>query len=281
MYRIAHINGKKAEIEETESIDKLKIRKDEFVWVDVRAKSMVDLQALKKRFKLHKLAIEDCVAPQERAKLEKFPGYKLILIKAASFEKKLEVRRLSIFVGKEFILTISKKDHDFVKKAMDELTEKGAELSDKSPDSLAYLLIDRVVDMYFPVLESIESEIESIETKILGSADKNTLKKIFKVKKDLLTFRKSVWPVREMASALARDPHYSNKELGPYYRDINDHVVLIMDLVESYRDMLSNAMESYLSSVSNSGILSSFLAFPSQQCAPDISTLYELNFQNS
>ena len=119
-------------------------------------------------------------------------------------------------------------------------------------DYLAYLLMDSIIDNYFSVLENIGDKIENIENKLIASPSSKTLKAIYNLKRDVLLLRKSTWPLREVVSKLERGEVLligSNTRI--YIRDIFDHIIQIIDTIETYRDMLSNMIDIYLSGMSN------------------------------
>jgi magnesium transporter len=113
--------------------------------------------------------------------------------------------------------------------------------------------LDRIVDSYFPILDGIEDELEAVEKLIVREPTKKTIaNRLFRTKRELLSFRKATWPARDVFSMLSKGqlPNFSKKN-QIYYRDIYDHVVLVIDLVETYRDLTSGIMETYLSTISN------------------------------
>ncbi|MBM3713101.1 MAG: magnesium/cobalt transporter CorA, partial [Actinobacteria bacterium] len=119
-------------------------------------------------------------------------------------------------------------------------------------DYLAYLLIDSIIDNYFSVLENVGERIENIENKLVSNPSPKTLKAIHNLKRDMLFLRKSVWPLREVISKLERgEISLIKNSTKIYIRDIYDHIIQVIDTIETYRDMLSGMIDIYLSSISN------------------------------
>ena len=119
-------------------------------------------------------------------------------------------------------------------------------------DYLAYCLLDAIVDGFFPVLEYYGELIEELEEEVILRPTRSTLEKIYKVRRELLTIRRAIWPQRDAINSLIRDgSHLISKEVQLYLRDCYDHTVQVMDMVETYRELASGLMDVYLSAVSN------------------------------
>ncbi|AAV46232.1 magnesium Mg(2+)/cobalt Co(2+) transport protein [Haloarcula marismortui ATCC 43049] len=136
---------------------------------------------------------------------------------------------------------------------MDAVGRGDERLLHRGPDFTAYRVIDVIVDAYFDLLDEIETDIEQIEEEVTTSTDIETLERINDVRRDLLSFRKQVWPAREAIGVLARgDPKQIQPQTEKYFRDVYDHLVQIVDLTETYRDLVSGARDIYLNTVSQS-----------------------------
>ena len=283
MYDIATIKDNSVVSTKAKDIKELKIPKGSFVWIDVKAKKEKDLAGFKKRFGIHKLVIEDCVDYKQRPKVEIFDDYILVIIKAIEFTTKVGSHHLAVIIGKEYVATISSNGHPFLKELQDKLSKEKGKKFARGPDFLAYLILDKIVDSYFPVLDRIEDDIEAVEAKILTKTSQKTVNAIFRTRRNLLLFRKSVWPTRDVFSVLSRGgtPNITEKT-RIYYRDVYDHVVLSIDLIETYHEMTNEAMEAYMSSISNAmnevikvlTILASFMLGPML-----ITGIYGMNFE--
>lgn len=251
MYEIARVKKDKVFIEKAKSLDKLK--PSDCVWIHINAKQEKELEEIRKKFDFHKLAIEDAVGRQQRPKIEIFDDYLLIIVKDLEFKERIVVNQLAIFLGKDYLVTVSNKKLDEIEKVRESLgkNNNGKALT---ADKIAYRILDRIVDSYFPILDGIEDVIEAVEKKIVRKPnDKSISENIFKSKRMLLNVRKATWPTRDVFSALSKGdlPLISSKN-RVYFRDVYDHTVLVIDLVETYRELVSGILETHLSSISNS-----------------------------
>src|SRR5262249_11739657 len=128
----------------------------------------------------------------------------------------------------------------------------GGALRKSGADALACALIDSVVDQYFPVLEHFGDQLDALGDAVISMPSRSTLNRIHEVKRDLLVLRKAFWPLREAVNTLIRDPiPQICEETRLYFRDVHDHIVQVIDIVETYRELGSGLMDVYLSSVSN------------------------------
>jgi magnesium transporter len=167
--------------------------------------------------------------------------------------ERLEAEQLSLFLGDRFVVTFQEgKPGDSLEPVRKRLRESAGKLRTLGADYLAYALIDAVIDGYFPVLEEYGERLETLEDEILDKPGAGTIARLHGIKRDLLEVRRAVWPLREALAALDRDPgELVTAETRVFLRDCYDHVVRVMDLVETYRELCADLMDVYLSSVSN------------------------------
>ena len=203
-------------------------------------------------FDIHRLAQEDVITVHQRAKVELYPNHYFIVARMAQLNAHLETEQLSIFVGKNYVLTFQETPGDCFDPVRERIRKTGAKIRNSGPDYLAYALLDAIIDNYFPVLEHYGERLEMLEDEVVLRPNKQVISQIHEIKRDMLTLRRAIWPLREALSALAReDTPFICAETRIYLRDCYDHVIQIIDLLENYRDVASSLMEVYLSSVSN------------------------------
>ena len=119
-------------------------------------------------------------------------------------------------------------------------------------DYLAYALLDAIVDNYFVILERFGEKIESMEEEVIGNPTERTVQQIHSLKREMISLRKSIWPLRELIGGLQKsESSLINETTGIYMRDVYDHTIQIIDTIESFRDMVSGMLDIYLSSLSN------------------------------
>jgi magnesium transporter len=228
-------------------------------WVHVTDVTAAEVDAVSSAFDLHSLAIED-IKNDVRANVQEFNAYTFVLVKSASltpgettFDKEVKTTPLGLFIGPDWVVTLSTGAVPSVQRVMDAVGRGDERLLHRGPDFTAYRVIDVIVDAYFDLLDEIETDIEQIEEEVTTSTDIETLERINDVRRDLLSFRKQVWPAREAIGVLARgDPKQIQPQTEKYFRDVYDHLVQIVDLTETYRDLVSGARDIYLNTVSQS-----------------------------
>ncbi len=204
---------------------------------------------------IHPLVLEDIHNTNQRPKLEDYAQYLFLEMNILTWNEELsqvDSEQTSLLLGNNYLITIQENDKDVFDSVRKRIREGKSRLTNGGPDYLAYSLIDAVVDYYFIVLENIGEQIEFLEDELVSDPDPNTLHAIHDLKRELIFLRKSVWPLREVISALERgeSPLFQKPTLI-YLRDVYDHVIQIIDTVETFREMASGMLDIYLSSVSN------------------------------
>jgi magnesium transporter len=223
------------------------------VWVNVDGLGdAATIQAFGEIFGLHRLSLEDVVNVHQRAKAELYDEYYFIVARMAETGERFGTEQLSIFLGKNYVLTFQERRGDCFDPVRERIRKSGGQIRKYGPDYLAYALLDAFVDNYFPVLERYGERLENLEDEVIVNPDRAIVGQIHEVKRDLLVLRRAVWPLREAINSLIRESTaFISQETRLYLRDCYDHAIQIIDLLENYRDIASSLMEVYLSSVSN------------------------------
>ncbi len=244
---------------------------DEFVhsrrepWVRVRWINVDGLsdpraiRALALKYGLHPLAIEDVMQTGQRPKLEPYPAdgerpphIFLIVRMLQHSEAGLESEQVSMFLESGLVITIQESPGDIWDTIRARIEKPASRLRSLDASYLAYALIDAIVDHCFPVLEHYGDRLEELEDLVLDQPTRQTIHEIHSVKRDLLLLRRALWPMREVVNAMYREPHECMSETTrTYLRDVYDHVVQIMDIIETYREVGSSLTETYMTSMSN------------------------------
>jgi magnesium transporter len=226
-------------------------------WMDLQGLgSEKILKQVGEIFKLHPLLLEDVVNVPQRPKVEDYKQQLLIIahmIRPKPEEDGFETEQVSFVLGKNYLLTIQEEElEDCFDPVRDRIRTHQGRVRQSGADYLAYLLLDVLIDGYFPVLEDYGERIEELEDKIMRSPTNNILEEIYAVRRELLALRRLIWPLRDVMNVLIRS---SNKLLSGdvqiYLRDCYDHVIQLLDIVETYRELASSLMDIYLSSMSN------------------------------
>jgi len=204
---------------------------------------------------VHPLIQEDILHTGQRPKTEDFQSYIYIVLNMLSADKSATSvlsEQVSIILGSNFVISFQEKEGDVFDNVRERIRSAKGRIRKMGPDYLAYALIDAVVDNYFAILEYFGERIEGLEENLLANPDPHTLQSIHGLKREMIFLRKSVWPLREVISALQRGDNDIFKETTQIYlRDIYDHTIQVIDTVETFRDMISGMLDTYLSSISN------------------------------
>jgi len=223
------------------------------VWVNVVGLGSLDvLTKLGDLFKLHRLALEDVLNIPQRPKVDEYGEHQFIVARMPVAAEHLETEQLSIFVGGNFVITFQERPGDCFDMIRSRLRDNRPRIRSGGSDYLMYSVLDALVDSYFPLLEYVGTTLDRIDAEIHENAEKHHIKQLHSLKRDLVTLRRYVWPLRELNSSLLRpDNTLVREKTRVYMRDCYDHSVQALDLVDSYRDLASGLMDLYLSIVSH------------------------------
>ena len=228
------------------------------IWVDVTLNDAREWLTLGQQLGLHPLTLEDTLNPQSRIKVEEYDTYLFVVVRDAEFALEtpepydFETWNLSLYIGVHYLITVhSRKSY-----AIDTIAgrcDASPELMDRGVDYLAYQILDSLVDSYFPLLDRIDGFVDELETGMFSSSEaQRTLGAIFDLKRTLLALRRHHAPLREAMTTLANRPSpYLAPATQVYMRDVYDHVVRQVESIETYRDLLTGALEIHFSVVSN------------------------------
>lgn len=203
-------------------------------------------------FALHELAAEDVFHGQQRVKVDDYGQHLFIVLRMISEVESQCTEQLSLFVGSDFVISFQESPGDCLSSVRERIRRDAGRIRRSGSDYLTYAIIDACVDGYFPVLEKLGDHIDLLEDEILDTSHKFTPAMIHELKRELLLLRRAVWPLRELASTLSRDKlHLISDDTRIYLRDCLDHSVRLIDLVETYRELVHDLMDMYLSRVNN------------------------------
>jgi magnesium transporter len=225
-------------------------------WINIDGLHEVDsIEKIGRHFDLHSLVLEDIVNTSQRPKLEDFKDYIFIVLKMLSYDEgKKEVRaeQISIIIGSNFVISFQEVQGDVFNAIRERIRNSIGKIRKMGPDYLAYALLDAIVDNYFIILEKLGEDIEDIEDTLVKDPNPEIMHRIHYLKRETIFLRKSVWPLREVISALEREETSLIKETtGIYLRDVYDHTIRVIETVETFRDLVSGMLDIYLSSISN------------------------------
>jgi magnesium transporter len=230
------------------------LNRETITWVHVEGRPTEEaLRKLGGSFRLHALALEDVLNIGQRPKVQLFPDHLFIVMSLPTVaDDNVEVHQLSLFVGDNFVISFCEAGFAYFEPILLRLKVVGGRMRRMGADYLMYGLLDLVVDRAFPVLETIGLQLEELEEQVLDFADQKSLGTIHLFRRELILLRRNLWPQREVMNQLLRDESAQvREETKLYLRDCYDHTIQVMDLLETYRDMVGSLLEIYLSSVNN------------------------------
>lgn len=210
------------------------------------------LKTLGHLFGLHPLALEDVLHREARAKIEAYDNYQFIVFNHVhrTHENTLIIDQISFFSGKHYLISISENRDDTFASIRQRIRGVG-NICTQEADYLLYALIDVIVDSGFPLLEKLGDELELLEDEILDDPDQEARNRIHYAKRELVLMRRAWWPQREIIAELMHDERRFFSEITRLYmRDCYDHCVIIIDFVETYREIAYSLLDTYLSAVS-------------------------------
>lgn len=217
-------------------------------WYDIADPSSPTLDELAAKYQIHELQVEDCRHGGQRAKTEEYEHYIFTVLKHLQKDDKLIFSDFSIFLGPDYLITV----HAAPSSVLDRLMLRSRQQNVQRVDKLFYMLVDLVVDDYLALLDGLTEEISKIENEVLQSPEPPVLRRIFRLKRKLIEFRRIAANTRDVVSQLIRrEEGLLGDDLDPYFRDVYDHVTRTVELIETYRDLLTGSLDIYLSAVAN------------------------------
>ncbi len=225
-------------------------------WINIDGLHQTEvIEEIGKKFDLHFLMLEDVLNTNQRPKVEDYESCLFVVLKMLSYDEKegrIHSEQISLVLGGHYLITFRESVGDIFGPVRDRIKNTKWRIRKLGADYLLYSLVDCIVDNYFVVLEKVADKIELLQEQVAADPSQKILQQIHKLKREMIFFRKSVWPVRELVNSLLRsESPLMQKTTEIYLRDIYDHAVQIIDTMETYREMISGMLDVYLSSISN------------------------------
>ncbi|GAB4113831.1 MAG: magnesium/cobalt transporter CorA [Roseiflexaceae bacterium] len=237
-----------------DSISELIKEQHHFLWLDLSDPSEQDIALLRDEFQFHPLAIEDAIRHHERPKVEAYDGYYFLIFYEVGWDtvaNHLTAAAINIFIGPNYLVTV----HPGAIRIVDETIarwHRSTESLGRGGGALLYHLLDAIVDDYFPVIDRLAERVEGIEEQIFAKFNQSAIQEVFALKRDLLGIRRIAAPERDVLNVLIRRevPIFDQGTIQ-YLQDVYDHIIRITDSIDTYRDLLSSALDAFLSMQSN------------------------------
>ncbi len=243
--------------EELSKIDLLRAKANTLVWLDLLDPGAAELELLREEFGIHALAEEDLRRRNQRPKLDTYDDHQVAVVyellpRSGDADAAAELGELHVFIGSTWMVSVHWADSPTIVETRRRF-EARPDAAGKSAGSLLYTLLDAAVDGYFPALDALSDRIDALEDRIVsGVQDRETLRTVLRVKRELLELRRVLAPMRDVANAfLRRDNRTVDDAALPYYADLYDHIVRILDQLDLLRDLVAAALDANLSVTSN------------------------------
>ncbi|MGB9594844.1 MAG: magnesium/cobalt transporter CorA, partial [Candidatus Poribacteria bacterium] len=227
-------------------------------WINIDGTHRIDvIESIGKIFGVHPLVLEDLMSVGQRPKMENYDKYVFIVLRMLTYNNKIDEiqdEQLSLIVGNNFVISLqeSDKEGDVFDPIRIRLRDGKGYIRKMKADFLAYVLIDLIVDNYFSIVEMLQEKTEQAEELILKDPTSHNLYEINLLKRNLIYVRKAFWPLREAISILERgETELFSQNTLLHLRDVHDHIIRLIDTIDNLRDIISDMMNIYLSSISN------------------------------
>ena len=255
--RLTACDGTTAHESTVLSPQELTLAREKWPVVLLDVDGFADLEAIRsigQIFEISDLALEDAITPDERPKVEVFGHQVLIAVRMARLDgASIVTDPMAIFLGDRYVITFHDRTvPDGFASVRERIRHGRTRLGEQGADHLCALLLDAVIDGYFPVLEQFGDRLETIEEEALDNPTRGLLGQIHDVRTDLMTLRRALWPTRDVLHALGREATaFVGDHARQHFRDSYDHTMELLDLTESYREIGSDLRDIYLASLNN------------------------------
>jgi magnesium transporter len=269
-----------------DKIDSLRKKPEHVVWLDISSPTPDDLKLLQEEFSVHPLALEDLEKRRQRPKLDTYADQQIIVtyevLEPSEPEGHFDLGELHLFAGPGYLVSVRWQDSPAVAEVERRFRDRPDGVA-RTPGSLVYAILDAAVDGFFPLLDRLSDKIEGLEERILaGGPTSETLRIILGLKRKLLELRRNLSPQRDVANALLRrDLPLVDDASAPYFQDLYDHTIRVLDQLDLQRDLLASALEANLSVTSNAlnAVMKRLTAFTVILMVPTlIAGIYGMNF---
>ncbi len=258
---------------------------DQWVWVGLREPTEVMLEKLQEEFGLHELAIEDAHKAHQRPKIEVYGDSLFIVMHTAqTVNGKIEFGETHVFLGKRYVVTV-RHGASLSYAAARRSCEQDPEQLAFGPSYAVYAVIDFIVDNFFPIVAEFREELQELEEEVFEDTFKReTIRRLYELKKELVTLRLAIAPIQDIANQLSRQyPTLVRDEVRPYFRDVYDHATRINDATDTMREMLTAAISVNLAlvGVAQNEVVKRLAGWAALLAAPTlIASWYGMNFHH-
>jgi magnesium transporter len=283
---VSYAAGRREKAVEIEKVGEVLTQPDHFIWIGLHEPDKELLEGVQKEFGIHELAIEDAFCAHQRPKIEVYGDLLFVVLRTAQMNKErrhIDFGETHFFVGAQYLVSVR---HGSSLSYTDVRTrcETKPHLLRKGPGFALYALMDSIVDQYFPVVDALEAELQTLEEQIFGKTfSRDTTAQIYELKRELLEVKRAVSPLIDMCNRLIRfDLELIPEDTRPYFRDVYDHAIRLNEMIDSLRELLTTALEANFSliSISQNEVMKRFAGWAAIIAVPTmIAGIYGMNFQ--
>ena len=229
-------------------------KENSFVWIGLYEPTEEEFDAVAREFALHPLAVEDAITAHQRPKIETYGDTLFVVLKTARYVDPKEVITLGdimLFVGEDFIVTVRHGEGSGLKGTRQRI-EANPDMLRCGTSSVLHAIVDHVVDEYFPAVDGVENDISEIEAQVFSESRANPAERIYKLKGEVLDFYRATSPLAEPLMRLARGDYAPliHEHVQSYFRDVYDHLLKVVSILDGFRDMLTSVLEANLTQIS-------------------------------
>jgi magnesium transporter len=250
----SYANGLKTGDVDIEDISEVVGRDGQFVWIGLYEPGFRLLEKIREEFGLHELAVEDALRAHQRPKIEEYGDSLFIVLRTVQQRQDdLLLGETHIFVGPNYVVSVRHGASASYLPVRARCESTPHHLA-KGPGYVLYAVMDAVVDQFFPAVEALEEQLEEMEEEVFraqGRTDRETMARIYEIKRDLVSLKRAVSPLIDVCNRLVRfDEEIIHEDTRPYFRDVYDHVIRVNESLDNLRELLNTVMEANLSLVS-------------------------------
>jgi magnesium transporter len=281
----AYRDGRRVAEVDIDAADTVGVGEDRFVWIGLHEPDEELLRKVQSRFGLHDLAVEDAHNAHQRPKLEVYGDSLFVVLRTAQLEGgRIQCGETHIFAGSGYVVTVRHgSSHSYAEvRARCEGTPK---LLTKGESFVVYSIMDFVVDRYFPILHALETEVDALEDAVFAQrAGRQDVERIYELRHELMRLRRAVAPLQEVCNRIMRfDAPVIDHAMHPYFRDVQDHVIRVVEGIDNLRELLTSALEANLLflSVQQNDVTKKLAGWAAILAVPTaIAGIYGMNFEN-
>jgi magnesium transporter len=226
-----------------------------FHWIDLEDPTVKESTLLEDPFHFHPLAIEDCLSDIHHPKVDDYDSYIFLIVHGIRFDAPTDqffTRELDVFLGPNYLITHHKGHMRSIESARTQCSKDIMAAMPKGVDFLLHAILDQLFEHYFPNLDSLEDKIQLVQVEVFENPTRETLDRIFTLKRDVAQLRRICTPQREILHRLARGEFKAvSAKAAIYFRDIYDNLYRIVDASYAYQDLMQGTLDAYLSAVNN------------------------------